>query len=37
MYYLWQHHNMLPGDFYRMPEGDRELLAAFCMKELEGG
>lgn len=35
LYYLFREKNIAPGDFYRMPPGERLLLTAFCQKELE--
>ncbi len=35
LYHLYRHKNITPGDFYRMPPGERLLLTAFCQQELE--
>ncbi len=36
MYFLFLEKNITPGEFYRMPPGERLLLTAFCQKEPEG-
>lgn len=35
MFYLFSRHHILPGDYYRMSEGDKAVLQAFCQKEWE--
>lgn len=35
MYRLFRDHNILPGVYYRMPEGEKEVLRAFCLYEVE--
>lgn len=36
LYFLFWKKNITPGEFYRMPPGERLLLTAFYQKELEG-
>lgn len=36
MYYLFVRKNVLPGDYYRLPAGDKAVIRAFFEKELEG-
>ncbi|MFR4978355.1 MAG: hypothetical protein ACLUDG_05470 [Butyricicoccus sp.] len=35
MYYMFRHHNMLPSVFYQLPAGERIVLRAFAMQEIE--
>lgn len=35
MYYLFQKHHMLPGEYYRLPAGDKVVLRAFFLKDME--
>ncbi|MFQ9792971.1 MAG: hypothetical protein ACLRX7_06850 [Acutalibacteraceae bacterium] len=36
MYYLLEK-NVMPGHFYRMPPGEKQLIRAFCEQECNGG
>ena len=33
LYCLFRDHNLLPGDYYRLPEGERIIIRAFYEKE----
>ncbi len=35
LYYLFREKNILPGDFYRLPPGERLMITAFCQMEIE--
>lgn len=35
MYYLFVKHSLLPGDYYRLPAGEKLVLRAFFEKRLE--
>ena len=35
MYYMFTHHNMLPSVFYSLPVGERIVVRAFAMQEVE--
>lgn len=35
MYYLFKQKNVMPGEFYKMPEGERLLAMALAGKEHE--
>lgn len=34
LYHLWVRHHLRPGDFWRLPRGERLLLLAFAEEEL---
>lgn len=36
LYYLFAEKNVLPGDFYKRPPGERLIVAAFFEREMEG-
>ncbi|WP_322923195.1 hypothetical protein [Paenibacillus campi] len=35
MYHMWVRHHLRPGDFWKLPKGERMLLLAFTKQELE--
>lgn len=35
LFYLFHHKNILPGDFYRLPAGDKVVILALIEKEIE--
>ena len=35
MYHCWKSHNMLPSQFYNLSYGDKAVLTAFFLKEME--
>ena len=35
MYYLFCRHNLLPGEYYRLPEGDKAAIRCFAGREIE--
>jgi len=35
MYYLFVEHHVLPGDYYRLPAGDKVVLKAFFETDME--
>ncbi|MGG4046500.1 hypothetical protein [Paenibacillus favisporus] len=35
LYHLWARHHLRPGEFWRLPRGERLLLLAFSQKEIE--
>lgn len=35
MYYLFHEHHLLPGDYWRLPQGDKVVLRAFFLKDME--
>lgn len=35
-WYLFREHHLTPGRFFRMPEGEKQLLRAFFELEMEG-
>lgn len=37
MYYLFREKNVMPGHFYRMPPGEKQLIRAFCEQSATEG
>ena len=35
LFYLFSQKNILPGDFYRLPAGDKAVIMALVEKEIE--
>lgn len=35
MYYLFRQYRILPGDYYRLPAGDKAVIRAFISAEME--
>ena len=35
LFYLFRNKNILPGDFYRLPAGDKAVIMAMIEKEIE--
>ena len=35
MYYLFLTKNMMPGDYYRLPAGDKVMIRAFFEQDME--
>ncbi|MCP3808732.1 MULTISPECIES: hypothetical protein [Paenibacillus] len=35
LYHLWVRHHLRPGDFWRLPRGERMLLLAFAEQEMD--
>ena len=35
MYYLFKVHNILPGQYYELPAGEKAILRAFFEKDME--
>lgn len=35
MYWLFREHHMMPGEYYRLPEGDKVVIRAFFSFEME--
>lgn len=35
MFWLLREHHILPGDYYRLPEGDKTILKGFFAYEME--
>lgn len=35
MYYLFQKHHLLPGDYWRLPAGEKLVLRAFFHRDME--
>lgn len=35
LYHMWVRHNLRPGEFWNLPQGERSLLLAFSQEELQ--